>query len=354
MVTYPGHAVSTLDVAKGIHNALKRTGEHEIAHFDYHRRLAFYKEAMRHFEEINPNFNPPEDGFMALASEAIVTEVVDFVPDVVLIINGMALHRNAFHFLYRLKIPYVFLLTESPYADNLQALAVKNSNSIGAFVNDRNSVLPVAEMSGAPTVYLPHSFDPNVHYRRKNVAKKYRTDIFFYGTLWPERQKIIRAVEKNTNGYKAIIGGVDPAVIKEKIEDLQIIPNEEMTLYYNGTKIAINHNRTVKGIEPEEIVNSLVHIEPGDAYSLGPRAYEIAACGAFQLSDNSRGELKEVFGDTVATYQDEDDLIAKLDYYLTHDAERQEMADAAHERVQDCTFDNRVKNIVIPFLQEVL
>jgi hypothetical protein len=40
----------------------------------------------------------------------------------------------------------------------------------------------------------------------------------------------------------------------------------------------------------------------GAAESLSPRAYELAACGAFHLSDE-RAEVSEVFGDLVPTFR---------------------------------------------------
>jgi spore maturation protein CgeB len=126
-----------------------------------------------------------------------------------------------------------------------------------------------------------------------------------------------------------------------------------MAKLYNGTRIAINHNRTICGVDPDGI-REAEHISPGEAYSLGPRTYEIAACGAFQLSDNSRKEMYDLFGDSIAVYNDADDLQAKVDYYLTHENERQEMADEAHARVQGCTYENRVRKVLLPFLKEVL
>jgi len=88
-------------------------------------------------------------------------------------------------------------------------------------------------------------------------------------------------------------------------------------------------------------------------WSLGPRAYEIAACGAFQLSDE-RPELREIFGDAVATYVDGADLRRKVDYYLTHEGEREEMALEALDLVQSCSFEDRAEQILLPTIKEVL
>jgi len=96
-----------------------------------------------------------------------------------------------------------------------------------------------------------------------------------------------------------------------------------------------------------------VYLDRHEAQSLGPRAYEIAACGAFQLCDDKRTELWSVFGDSVATYSDADDLRDQVTYYLKHDRERQEMAQEARARVEGCTFQDRAREIVIPALKTI-
>ena len=93
------------------------------------------------------------------------------------------------------------------------------------------------------------------------------------------------------------------------------------------------------------------HIQPGAAYSVGPRAYEIAACGAFQLCDNSRPELKEVFGNSVETYQDADDLGEKMRYYIQHDDERADMAYHSWESMVGHSYVDRTQHILIPTLE---
>jgi spore maturation protein CgeB len=111
----------------------------------------------------------------------------------------------------------------------------------------------------------------------------------------------------------------------------------------------LNHHRTFVGVDGVEI-----HIAPGTAWSIGPRAFEIAACGAFQLCDDTRPELAEVFGDTVATYSSAEDLRNQIGYYLAHDDEREEMAWRSYCRVQGCTFEARAREIVIPVLEEAI
>jgi spore maturation protein CgeB len=344
LLIYPGHSHSTIDIATGYKNALRAIG-HEVWPFMYHDQLAFYQYAIQCWMKKNKNFKPddPAQATLVAASEQALIAAVDFVPDVILIVNGFALHKRAYDLIDKICLPLVLILTESPYLDGEQAKIIAQGHVRLAFTNDRSSLDQLREDSGGRIEYLPHSYDPTRHHKKDAVLDKYETDVFFFGTLWPGRVRLFEPVKKwcKRHKVKAEIGGVGFKTLKGMID------NEQLVRYYSATKIAINHHRTISmaknGVE--------VHCE--NAYSLGPRAYEIAACKAFQLSD-SRPELHEVFGDTVPVYTDADDLIGKLQYYLDFAGEREEIAEAAYQRVQSCSFEHRAREILLPTIEAVL
>lgn len=352
MVAFPGHAIATIDCAKGLENGLRAAG-HEVTGFYYHARLAFYDVAIDAWKERNPGFKAGQGEKFLLASEPIAIEAIDFLPDAVIIVNGMALHQRANFLLDRLGIPLFLLCTESPYRDWEHLAFAKQGYYSGVFVNDRVSLDFMREKSGLPVCYLPHSFDPDRHYPQK-VGSEYQSDVYFFGTWWPERRELLEPLKERANGYKFDIDGATLNLPKDGIPNVtnemaNVIPNDELVRHYCGAKIALNHHRTIIGVGSD---GEALHV--GEAYSLGPRAYEIAACGAFQLSDDKRAELRDVFGDSVATYSGAGDLAAKIEYYLTHTAEREEMAAESLERVQNCSFQRRAEEIVVPFIQSVL
>lgn len=343
LLAYPGHAFSTFDVARGYQTGLKAAG-HIVQSFDYHTRLTFYDRALDAWEATNPDFTKDLQQVKILASEAILAEVVDFAPDVVLVVNGTALHPRAYELMWRLGVPYAMLLTESPYADDLQMKMIQAVQPAAVFTNERNSVPPIRQNSTAAVAYLPHAYNPAQH-RVTAVSGEYSSDVFFFGTLWPERERLFTSLLERDNGrYR--IGGLG---ISGRDAALQSLSNDELVRWYNGTAVAVNHHRTFSGAND----GSEHHIDTGAAWSLGPRAFEIAACGAFQLCDDTRGELTAVFGDAVPTYHDSDTLAAQVDYYLTHPQARQEMAKAAHQRVQPHTFENRVLQVINPTLEAI-
>lgn len=347
LIAYPGHSHCTIDVASGYNKALRALG-HEVSVFNYHSFLAFYKEALEYWRERNPAFDPNPNAYMVLASERVIVDVVDFVPDVVLIVSGFALNRRAYELIHRLRVPMALLLTESPYADEVQRLICENGHIAVAFTNDKCS-LPILPGN---VHYLPHSFDPERHYPQE-VNSKYQTDVYFHGTLWPERERLFSVIEEVLPRAVTKARGIEPyATSTEDIEAAlaNYEDNDELARYYCGTKIALNHHRTFVGIMAD---GDHRHIDV-TPHSLGPRAYEIAACGAFQLCDDTRPELDEVFGDSVAAYHGRADLGEHLRYWLDHPAERQARAAESLRRVQDCTFEKRARDIVIPALQEIV
>jgi spore maturation protein CgeB len=341
--------MSTYDVARGYEVALRALGQ-DVQAFNYHGSLAFYQMALDYWREDHPRFWPDTNAHLVLASERVIFDVLDFVPDVVLIVCGMSLHRRAYELIHRLNVPMVLLLTESPYEDQDQAVIMHKGHVSAAFTNDLRSVETLREMSGVHTVYLPHAYDPEVHHPG-TVGSQWHSDVFFHGTMFPERQELFSGLDREG----VVIDGPDPSIKAQDWDEVdemmeKILPNAELAQYYRGTSIALNYHRRVIGVNDE----GLQYIGNGAAYSIGPRAYEIAACGAFQLCDATRPELGEVFGDSVATFTDRDDLVDKIEYYLRHPDERARMAQEALERVQDCTFEARAREIIIPALTEVL
>jgi spore maturation protein CgeB len=121
-----------------------------------------------------------------------------------------------------------------------------------------------------------------------------------------------------------------------------VIPNQDVAALYRGAKVNLNHHRTTT------MHGSGAHIPVGSAESLGPRAYEIAACGGFQLMDDSRKEAGDIFGDALATYKagDPADLVAQARYWVEHPAERAMMARAQREAVAPHSWHARAADLL--------
>jgi spore maturation protein CgeB len=77
---------------------------------------------------------------------------------------------------------------------------------------------------------------------------------------------------------------------------------------------------------------------------MGPREVELAACGAFYLTE-PRCENREVLP-MVPTVAGPEDFADKLRWWLAHDTERQAVADQAREAIADRTFLNSARKLL--------
>lgn len=357
LLVYPGTRYSTYDVARGWETALKELG-HEVIDFPSHDWVQFFILAFAAWkadteQRIGIKNSKEYDAIGAvMASEQLIPRTMATEPDAMLFVTGNLIPPHVYKMIDKLNVPRVVILTESPYDDDVQLEILRMGRFDAAFTNDKISVRLLRERAGIPVEYLPHSFCPTRH-GPGEPDEDYWTDAYFHGTMFPERRRLFerylgRRYGGNGNYDK---WGVFISPHLPGADENQILTNEELVLYYQATSIGLNHHRTSNGTweGPES------HINYGGAWSIGPRAYEIAACGAFQLCDDARPELREVFGDSVATYKmdDADDLEDKLDYYLTHDDEREAMAETAYERVQGCRFIDRARNILLPVLETI-
>ncbi|MBU1486436.1 glycosyltransferase [bacterium] len=81
--------------------------------------------------------------------------------------------------------------------------------------------------------------------------------------------------------------------------------------------------------------------------AINQRLFDVPACGGFVLTD-FREDLKLLFDeDEVAYYQDKEDLLEKVRFYLTHPAEREKIANNARKRVlSQHTYEIRMESLI--------
>ena len=74
------------------------------------------------------------------------------------------------------------------------------------------------------------------------------------------------------------------------------------------------------------------------------RIFDLMACGGFVLS-NYQAEIPELFtpGEDIAVYDSIPDMLDKIDYYLTHDDERRQIAENGYRKVKTLhSYDERI------------
>ncbi len=79
------------------------------------------------------------------------------------------------------------------------------------------------------------------------------------------------------------------------------------------------------------------------------RIFEGSGCGALMLTDSDQNGLRDLFeiGNEIVLFRDDEDLIEKISYYLAHDKERVEIAEAGYRRTtEDHTYGHRAQRIL--------
>jgi len=328
---YPAPAFSVRDVARGYHHALALLG-HDVWPVDFPRRLGFYERALK---DVIPEAKV-ETETVRLATEAVVIECLRLRPDLVLVVSGMGLHPDLYPLLRRAGLPTATVFTESPYSDDRQLLIASVTDY--CFVNDRASLMPFRRVNSR-TWYLPPAYDPDVH-RPIPVGPDNRSDVVLVATGFGERVRFLEAVDWTGIDFRLFgLWDLPAGSPLHRHYQRRLLPNDEAARWYSGARIALNLHRTDTGWGSGGT-------QITDAYSVNPRAYEIAACGTFQLCDNSRPELADLFGCSVPTFRTPEDLGGLIRWALANDGARAELAAAARKRVAGQTFTARTKALI--------
>lgn len=313
---------STWDVARGYRTVLDKLDEWQVQDYRLYARMKYHAKALpqRRSEDF--------DVLSRVASENIIVEALRMRADAILIISAMGLHPDAMVLLHRARFtgPVVTLFTESPYNDKEQREFQGTFPGMLAATHERTS----AKEFGWE--YLPHAYDPNIHREVKTGEHEKDIDVLLIGTMWQERIKFFEQV--NWKGIRLQLCGTwvaPPEPEGHKLEHAFVsgcIQNAVAPLWFGRARICLN-----------------LHRAHPTAESLNPRSYELAACRAFQLSDD-RAELSEVFGSAVPTFKSPQELEEKVRYWLARPAARADAAHAAAALVQPHTFDVRAEKLL--------
>ncbi|MBF0428616.1 MAG: glycosyltransferase family 1 protein [Magnetococcales bacterium] len=150
--------------------------------------------------------------------------------------------------------------------------------------------------------------------------RRYAYDVVFVGICTPKRMEYLLPLAKLR------LGIVGPGWRTKNL--LRTYPlfssvvartlhGDELVKFYNSGKIVININQWAAT----------------EASGVTLRTADVPACGAFYLTEYSRG-LEEVFrlNEEIVTFATPEELLTKVNYYLEHDDEREAIAKAGYAR----------------------
>lgn len=347
-MVHPGAAVSTADVHDGLATALRGTGA-QVTEFRLDHRLSVASQWLRYRwrkAKLPPEKHPTfaEAAFQA-SWEAVGWALYHDV-DAVLVVSAMYFHPDALVMLRRAGIRLGILLTESPYDIEQEARVAALADVV--WTNERSSVRTLRE-ANPNTHYLPHAYDPGRHTPLAVVDATVPVhDVLFVGTGFKERIEWLEAVDWERLGVDlGLYGTWDLLGSRHRLRKYvrgQTVPNRAAVSMYRAAKINLNLFRLSKGYGRD-----VPRIEYAE--SLGPRLYELAAAGCFQVSDH-RAEVREVFGDAVPTVRTPDALAQAVERYLHDPEERARLAFRARQAVAPHTFAARAAQVLAQLAPE--
>jgi spore maturation protein CgeB len=264
------------------------------------------------------------------ASPYIVQHAIASEPDVVIAVSAHNFNIASARTLKAAGLRTAVLMTESPYFAQFELIMASAYDVV--FTNERKCATG-NYFNHKNVHYLPHAYNPAVH--TPDGARGTPSDVLFIGSLFPERKDLIGGVD--WTGINFVRRGYAPGQVEQ-----DIVENEEAATLYRAARINLNHHRTTMDF------GSGRYIAADVAESLNPRAYELAACGAFQIMDDSRPEARDVFGESLVTYRAGDslDLERQLRKWLRQPDMRAEWAAAQHEAVLPHSWTARAAQVL--------
>ncbi len=352
---WPSATNSTWNTSAYISRALKQLGV-KVAGFKYSQELILQNLAINAFRGTTDQTYEGEA--ILLSNRMMMGLVASAFPDVIIVVCGLDLYKSAWKWLWEfrknLKKPYkiVTIYTESPYRPSEELELAQWSDYI--FTNERDFVGRLRQFQPR-TWYMPQAYDDRIH---TPAESENRYGTYFCGSGFSSRIEVLSEVDWASTGSDFTLKGLWPDL--DETSPLWshytegLVQNEKVVEDYRTSDICLNIHRQEGEIvvferdTPKSYAKERALFKAADAWSMNNRACEIAATGAFQITDDTRGETAEVFGDSVPRFSmdDPEELQELVAYYTRCPEQRAKLAQAAHLRISGRTYLENMKRML--------
>ncbi|MDP3052555.1 MAG: glycosyltransferase [bacterium] len=182
--------------------------------------------------------------------------------------------------------------------------------------------------------YIPFGYDPDIHYPVKATVeekKYYGSDVAFIGSWDKEREQLLNRVAD----YDLKIWG-----------DSWAKANPQLKKKWQGR--AVFGEELAKVCDSSKIILDILRPHMLPAHTM--KIFEISGCKGFLLSSRG-GEFGDFFdeGEEIATFENPEEMLSKLNFFLKHDELRAKIAEAAHKKVGRYEYVNSAKKIIATY-----
>lgn len=350
LVVSPVPTYATWDVFEGHVQGLRANGV-EVERLNYSNIWNMFVD-FKEFMEVTGRVEFDTINHSLLAGDRIIAAAIVREVDLVHFVAPMHISPVTLEVLKKyVGVKTSAYFTECPYDDEWTMRIAEVFDY--CFVCDKTSVIPFKERN-INTFYVGHAYNPEKHVRNGEEDKN--ADVVFIGTNFPSRITFLEQVD--WGGIDLQLHGLmqlGQSSLSQFVRGTVAIPNTTAMDIYRKARIGLQLHRK-DGYDPRKAAKGkrsrkggLVGATPLVnlvAHSLGPRSYELAACGVFQVTDAGRPELEEVFGDSIPIYRTPQELGVLLRQHLEDPVLREEAASRQHEAVQPYTFESRMRTVI--------
>ncbi len=308
--------------------ALERMG-YECITFDNRSSALYSNNWMRRLMRLLPSLRILKKWSLDTTNKRLLRLVSSFEPWLVLSVKAENIYPKTIQAIReRGVITACFFIDFMDHWELIQRLAT----SYEYFFSQDHVVLERLrrELGLTNVFYMAHSAEPLAD---PCSHREYRYDIAFIGQYnsqqYPNREKYLQAVSDlglhiwGTEGWAST----------------------KLAPYYHGRSLGdqrfeiYGHSKIVLDINWD-----LMPVE-----GLSNRPFEVCGSGALFMTDHVRADITRTYtiDKEVILFKDENELREKVQYYLSHNEERERIARAGYDRtVRDHTYDQRMKQLI--------
>lgn len=265
-------------------------------------------------------------------------------PAVALAILGDQLSQSTIKKIKDLNIQLAVWLTEDPFYIDRTIQAIQDYDIV--FTIDYGAYKKYVSEGFSHVFHVPLATNPTI-FHKSSVETQYENEVLLVGAPYPTRVQLVQYLLKHGDFQITVIGRHWHNRIPKKLRkhpNLSIINQwldpKSIAKYYQGAQIVINaHRQSMFALNQnrENIKNETVN----------NRTFDIAACETFQLIENLPDLRSSFTEDEIIAYNDFNDCLDKINFYLKEVDLRNQIAHKAYLRAhQEHTFQQRIQDIM--------
>jgi spore maturation protein CgeB len=273
-----------------------------------------------------------KDLWRSYMNKRLIAQVRNARPDILLILKGETIQPETLQKIReKTETLIVNVFPDNPlYMGKFEAIEPCHY----FFVKD-SYVLDTLRKDGLKNVfYLPQCTDLDIHkpmHLNDSEKSMYDSDLSLIGSMYPYRLKLIKQLVE----FNPSIWG----------RGWSKVSNKEILKLYRG--------KDIRGTQKAKAISgSAISLNPhhplNDINGVNKRTFDIAACRGFQLVD-CKADMERVFtiNEEIICFRTIDELKKLITFYLEYPDERDQIAEAAYQRVlKEHTYDHRAREIL--------